>query len=96
MLFGRFIHHQPDVLSRQPDQLSLDAAFAQATALGVQYFGEAAFGDTKLEPPDSIFPVENQPQQQNLREKGYLPLDRSACGRPRSSLLASSPVSKSR
>jgi hypothetical protein len=89
MLFGRFIHHEPDVqASRQAEQLELDAAFAQSTELLVQYFGEAALDDAKLEQPDRSKRAENQPPQQKLCEKEYLRLQRSACGRPNSNLQA--------
>jgi hypothetical protein len=91
MLFGRFIHHEPDsTAGNQADQLSLDTAFAQTTALLVQYFGDAALGDTKLEQSESTFVAKNLPQQQELCEKGYSHLHRSACGRPRSRLLETS------
>lgn len=87
MLFGRFIHHEPDVQAcRQAEQLELDAAFAQSTKLLVRYFGEAALGDAKLEQPDTSKRTEHQPPQQKLYEKGYLRLQRSACGRPNSNL----------
>jgi hypothetical protein len=89
MLFGRFIHHEPDVqASRQAKQLALDAAFTQTTALLVQYFGEAALDDAKLEQSDRSKRAEHQPPQQKLCEKGYLRLQRSACGRPNSNLQA--------
>jgi hypothetical protein len=91
MLFGRFIHHEPDsTAENQADQLSLDTAFAHTTALLVQYFGNAALGDTKLEQSDNILVAENLSQQQKLCEKGCSHLHPSACGRPRSRLLETS------
>jgi hypothetical protein len=94
MLFGRFIDHEPDSeLWGIAHQRSLDTAFAQTQALLVQYFGETVLGDTKLEPPDSIFLAQNQPQQPKLHEKGYLRHQRSACGRPESRLLETSQFS---
>ena len=89
MLFGRFIHHEPDVqASPHAEQLALDAAFAQTTALLVQYFGEAALDDVKLEQPDRRKRAEHEPLQQKLCKKGYLRLQGSACGRPKSNLQA--------
>ena len=64
----------------------LDTTFAQTQALLVQYFGEAALGDIKLEQPDSMELAENLPQPQQLSKKDALHLQRSACGRPESSL----------
>jgi hypothetical protein len=81
-LFGRFIHHEPgSVLRLQADQLSLDAAFAQTTALLECYFPLAVLGDTQLEQLDGLFLAENPPQQQNNSEKGDLRYQSSACGR---------------
>lgn len=91
MLFGRFLHHEPDVEHwRQPNPLSLNTAFAQTTALLVQYFGDAALGDTSLEQPDSLLIAENLPQQQPLSENGYSHLHPSSCGRPTSRQLETS------
>ncbi|MEW6491768.1 MAG: glycine-rich domain-containing protein-like [Cyanobacteriota bacterium] len=83
MLFERFIEHEPDT---EVLQYSLDTGFAQTQALLVQYFSDAALGDTKLEEPDSIPLAKHLPQQQKLDEKSYSSLQRSACGRPKSSL----------
>ena len=95
MLFGRFIHHEPDVEQwRQPDPLSLNTAFARTTELLVQYFGDAALGDTSLEQPGSILRAEKLPLQQKLSENGDSHLHPSACGRPTSCLLETSYLTK--
>ena len=95
MLFGRFLHHEPDVeYWHQPNPVSLNTAFAQTTALLVQYFGDAALGDASLEQPDSLLIPENLPQQQKLSENGDSHLHPSACGRPTSCLLETSFLTK--
>lgn len=75
MLFERFIDHEPDT---ELLQYTIDTAFAQTQSLLMQYFGDAALEDTKLEEPDSIPLTQHLPQQQKLAQ-----IDPSACGRPR-------------
>ena len=95
MLFGRFLHHEPDVeYWHQPNPVSLNTAFAQTTALLVQYFGDAALGDASLEQPDSLLIAENLPQQQKLSGNGDSHLHPSACGRPTSRLLETSDLTQ--
>lgn len=83
MLFGCFIHHEPDsMLGLQADQLARDTAFAQTQALFEYYFPPEALGDGQLKQLDGIELTENPPQQRKLGEKGDLCFHRSACGRP--------------
>src|SRR5919202_2888806 len=77
MLFGRFIHHEPDSLQgRQADQLSLDAAFAQTTALFEYYFPQVVLRDGQL------VQFYGKELAENDKEKTDLRFYRSACGRP--------------
>lgn len=89
--FHSFIVREPRMASdlnlwEIAEQQYLDTAFAQTQALLIEYFGEAALGDTTQEQRDSMELAENLPQQQKLCKKISWHLQRSACGRPESSL----------
>ena len=77
LLFGRFIHHEPDSLQgRQGDQRSSDATFAESQALFEYYFPLTALGDGQL------VQFYGKELAENEKEKTDLRFYRSACGRP--------------
>ena len=88
MLFGRFIDHEPDgEFWGQGDSLALDAAFNQTQAVFEHYFGKSMLENTEFEQLEKLELAENQSQRYNFYEAGYLPFQRSACGRPINNLV---------